>query len=239
MNYLWPISITAGVIVIFVLYLIFRKPKEVAEDPNALNRARDAMDEDQIALDEYSNRELSSVELGTRYERYIGHLYEMNGFEVEYHGATNELEDLGRDLIVKKGKEILIVQTKCWAKKRSIREKHIFQLYGSMVHFRRTSKAKSLTTKAVIYTSYSSYSGRAIEVSQDLGVELKTEKLDNSYPKVKCKISDNGEKAYHLPFEPGYDELSIDPSKGEFFAHSVLDAFEKGHRRPEKSESAA
>ncbi len=239
MEHLWPISILAGGIVLFILFLTIRKPKEVIEDQNALNKARNAMDDDEIALEEYSNRELSPLEVGTRYERYIGHLYEIKGYKVNYHGATNALEDLGRDLIVKKGKDVLIVQTKCWARKKHIHEKHIFQLYGSMVHFSRTSETKGLESKAVIYTSYARYSGRAIEIAQDLGVELKTEKLDNSYPKVKCKISAKEEKTYHLPFDPGYDELSVDLSKGEFFAHSVLEAFDKGHRRPEKKDSAA
>lgn len=76
-------------------------------------------------------------------------------------------------------------------------------------------------------------------MAQDLGVELKTEKLDNSYPKVKCKVSAKGVKTYHLPFDLGYDHLTIDPNKGECYCYTVEEAFNKGHRRMEEENTAA
>jgi hypothetical protein len=236
MDYFWPICIGLGVMALIVFYLLMRKPRKVTVDQKAIDQARMAANEDQMSLDEYVNRELSSVEVGTRYERYIGYLHEANGYKVEYHGVKNRLEDLGRDLIAIKNDQVLIIQTKCWAKTKSIREKHIFQLYGTKVHYELTSNLK---TKAIIYNSYSSFSGRAVEVASDLKVELKTKKLDNFYPKVKCKVSDTGVKTYHLPFHDGYDELSISTKKGEFFARTVIEAFEKGHFRPATEKIAA
>ncbi len=86
--------------------------------------------EAQRQLDEYHNSNLPPEEVGRLYERYIGYLYEEEGYEVKYNGANNGVQDMGRDLIVSCVDETIIVQTKCWAKFKSIPESHIFQLYG-------------------------------------------------------------------------------------------------------------
>lgn len=64
------------------------------------------------------------------YERYIGSRYESKGWRVNCHGATEGLEDLGRDLVCEKGSDVQVVQAKYWASHKTIHEKHIFQLYG-------------------------------------------------------------------------------------------------------------
>lgn len=239
MDYFIILTVTIIILALVMFIFVLKKSKKVNLDQKALDKALNEMNEDEIALERFVNRELTSLEVGLRYERYIGYIYEMNGYNVDYNGAVNEMKDLGRDLIVRKGNQVLIIQTKCWAKKRSIREKHIFQLYGTKEHFNLTSSKRGLSSKAVLYTSYARFSGQAIEVAQDLGVELKTEKLNNFYPKVKCKVSPKKIKTYHLPFDPGYDSLSVDPKKGEFFAYTVAEAFEKGHRRPSLTKDAA
>lgn len=239
MEYSTPITIAAVAIISLVFYLKVIKPKGKTECQKSLDEARNTMLEDEISLENYENRELTLSEIGTLYERYIGHLYEKDGCDVEYHGAINGVKDLGRDLIVQKGKDTLVIQTKCWGKDKLIHAKDIFQLYGSMEHLRATTKSNGQNLKAVFYTSSASYTGPAIEVAQDLGVDLKTKKLNSSYPVVKCKVSAKGEKTYHLPFDLDYDHLKVDPEKGEFFAGSIVDAFEKGHRRSQDRANAA
>ncbi len=56
----------------------------------------------------------SNWQIGTDYERYIGYLYERKGWNVYYHGMKG-YEDLGRDLVCKKGNSVDIVQCKYWA----------------------------------------------------------------------------------------------------------------------------
>ena len=85
----------------------------------------------QLALDRYLSKTLSPVAVGRLYERYLGYLHECEGWEVEYHGIIEGYADLGRDLICRKGNEVLIVQAKCWSKQKLIHEKHIFQLFGT------------------------------------------------------------------------------------------------------------
>ena len=84
----------------------------------------------QRALDRYWKRDKDPWQIGRDYERYIGHLYELKGYKVEYHGIERVKEDLGRDLICINGNVIEIVQCKYWSSQKGIpvRENHITQL---------------------------------------------------------------------------------------------------------------
>ena len=82
----------------------------------------------QLALDRYWNKEKSNLEIGRLYERYIGYIYESQGWKVKYEGIIKGFEDFGRDLICEKDGKHLIIQCKCWSKDKVIREKYIMQL---------------------------------------------------------------------------------------------------------------
>ena len=194
--------------------------------------------EAQRDLDNYLKASLSSVDIGRMYERYIGHLYELEGYDVEYHGAVNGVADMGRDLIVSNSDEVFVVQAKCWAKGKLIQENVIFQLFGSTEHFRLTSRMKRPITRAVLVTT-ANFSEEARRVAQVLGVELRAKALDRSYPMIKCCVSENGNKFYYLPFDAGYDTLKPITRKGGFFARTVREAVESGFRRSEKYNAAA
>ena len=79
----------------------FLKPEEFKKLPT--NK------KNQLALDRYLNKTHSKLEIGRFYERYIGHLYEKDGWIVKFFGIIEGFDDLGRDLICKKGNEIHIV----------------------------------------------------------------------------------------------------------------------------------
>lgn len=192
----------------------------------------------QRELDKYLRETLSPVEIGRFYERYIGYLYELEGYDVDYHGALKGFEDLGRDLIVRAGNEAFVIQTKCWARAKVIQENLIFQLYGSMTHFAITSKVRGRATKAVFYTT-ARFSDRAREVAKVLGVTLRIEPLNRTYPMIKCIVSADGEKTYYLPFDPYYDEIKIRHQQGDFFALTTREAADKGFRRATRYQKAA
>jgi len=63
------------------------------------------------------------------------YLREQEGFFVSYHGILEGYDDMGRDLICKRFGIIEIVQCKCWAHTKTIREKHINQLYGTSAKY--------------------------------------------------------------------------------------------------------
>lgn len=202
------------------------------------------VERNQKALDRYLSSRKKSYEIGRDYERYIGYLYEAQNFKVEYIGIEKGLEDLGRDLICIKNDEIEIVQCKCWANHKTIHEKHINQLYGTVVkyyieHKQILDKRKSLILfpdlissgqiKATFVTS-TKLSDTAKKFADALGVNVIQNKPLEKYPVIKCNISSNGNKIYHLPFDQQYDKTLI-KNHGEFYAQTVIEAENKGFRR--------
>lgn len=198
----------------------------------------------QKALDRYISSRKKPYEIGRDYERYIGYLYEKDGYKVEYMGIEKGLEDLGRDLVCIKDNEIEIVQCKCWASHKTIHEKHINQLYGTVVkyfidHNQISNRKKTLTLfpelistgqiKAAFVTS-TKLSETAMKFATALGVKIIEEKPLDKYPLIKCNIGANGDKIYHLPFDQQYDKTLI-KNKGEFYASTVKEAEDKGFRR--------
>ena len=72
----------------------------------------------QLALERYCNRNKTNSEIGREFERYIGYLYELKGYDVEYRGIIDGFDDRGRDLICTKDGKTLVVQCKYWLRKR-------------------------------------------------------------------------------------------------------------------------
>lgn len=198
----------------------------------------------QKALDRYLTSRKKSYQIGRDYERYIGYLYETQGYKVEYVGIEKGIEDLGRDLVCTKENEIEIVQCKCWASHKTIHEKHINQLYGTVVKFyiehqqlldspKKLTLFPDLITSGQIkatFTTTTKLSETAKIFAKALGVKVVEEKSLQKYPIIKCNVTASGEKIYHLPFDQQYDKTSI-KNKGEFYAMTVAEAEAKGFRR--------
>ena len=51
---------------------------------------------------------------------------------------------------------------------------------------------------------------------------------------IKCNLSNNGEKIFHLPFDQQYDKIKIEPEKKEQYVTTVHEAFELGYRRAKR-----
>jgi DUF2075 family protein len=199
-------------------------------------------DRNQLALDRYINRSMSKWEIGREYERYIGYCYELEGYNVKYVGIIDGFEDMGRDLICTKNEEILIVQCKCWSKKKTIHEKHINQLYGTAIKYvidkfkikdvYELHQTMSEGNVMPVFVTSTKLSDKAISFAKSLGVEVYQNNPLDSYPRIKCHISKRtGEKIYHLPFDQQYDTTMIDIYDDEFYCFSVDEAVENGFRR--------
>ncbi|MDD5012948.1 MAG: restriction endonuclease [Candidatus Pacebacteria bacterium] len=184
----------------------------------------------QIALDRFWKRKKSKWLIGRLYERYVGYLYEQKNYDVEYVGIFKGFEDLGRDLICKKGNNIIIIQCKYWAQFRTIYEKHIFQFFGTVFQYKDENPEKKV--KGFFYTS-TELSDLARRFSKELNIELAENfKFDKDYPCIKCNVSrKNKEKIYHLPFDQQYDKVKIEKNKGEFYYKTVKEAEDAGFRR--------
>lgn len=192
------------------------------------------IERNQLAFERYLKRKKSNWELGRDYELFCGIELEKDGWAVEYHGIEKKLLDFGRDLIATKGEEILIVQCKYWAKYKVIHEKHIFQLFGSMMEFQINSKSTKVNAMIITNTNLSD---TAKKVSDLLGIRYIENKPLSDFPRIKCNINKDEfgatTKIYHLPFDQQYDTTRIQ-NIGECYAWDVYDAERKGFRRAKR-----
>lgn len=185
----------------------------------------------ELALARYSKRKKSNWEVGIEYERYIGYKYESHGFKVIYNGAVEGLEDMGRDIVATFGNKTYVIQCKRWAKEKIIHEKHIFQLYGTGLLYHLDHPEQIVE---YVLVSSCKLSDVAEKVAKHLGITIVSDYAIEVYPLVKCNISKDGEKIYHLPFDQQYDRINITYSKGEFYAYTIKEAEEKGFRHAYK-----
>lgn len=189
-------------------------------------------DKNQLALDRYLNGNLSKVQIGRLYEMYLGWLYEKNGFIVTYNGIEQGVEDMGRDLICIKPNETVIVQAKCWSQSKTIHEKHVYQLYGTVCTY-KIEHPEVKKVRAFLYVT-NQLSPVARAAAQMLKIKVEENfALDKSFPMIKCNIGRSGEKIYHLPFDQQYNKTQI-KSPGEMYCRTVAEAEANGFRRAKR-----
>ncbi len=197
----------------------------------------------QLAFDRWKRSRKTNWQIGREYERFIGYTYEKKGFKVEYYGAVKGLDDLGRDLIASKDGKIEIIQCKYWAKSKTIHEKHVFQLYGTVIEHTISnnqsgenlplfSKFTELSNIKPVFITSTTLSERASSFAELLEVEVRENVELSEYPQIKCNISKTtDERVYHMPFDQQYDRTIIEPGKGEFYAWTAKEAEAAGFRR--------
>ena len=192
-----------------------------------------SVERNQLALNRYNEaHNKTKWQIGRDYELYVGYKCRKKGYDVDYFGSYMGLEDLGRDLIAKKGKSVLIIQCKYWSHDKTIHEKHITQLYGTMVCYCIENNIPQKNVKGVLVTNIH-LSDKARKMADFLKIQYVEDIEKGDYPCIKCNIGHDefGEtRIYHLPFDQQYDATKID-SPGEFFAMTVKEAEEAGFRR--------
>jgi hypothetical protein len=183
----------------------------------------------QRALDRYLRSRKSPWQLGRDYERYVGYLREQAGFTVTYHGIEKGLEDLGRDVLAERDGSVEVIQCKRWAQAKTIHEKHVFQLYGTMVLARLENPDKEISGT---FTTTTGLSSKAREVAGYLDIKVEEQFPLKDYPRIKCNIGRRGEeRIYHLPFDQQYDSTLIEPERGERYVSTVAEAEAGAFRR--------
>lgn len=184
----------------------------------------------QLALDRYWSRSRKSKWLlGREYERYIGYLFEAEGYSVYYQGILEGFDDLGRDLVAKRDGNTFVVQCKRWSQHKEIHENHINQLFGTATKYYLDHREEVVS--AVIYTT-TTLSSRARDFAGHLSIQVRDQFPMADYPSIKCNISrKTGEKIYHLPFDQQYDKVLVEEEKSESYAWTVDEAESQGFRR--------
>lgn len=188
----------------------------------------------QLALDRYiSSHKKSNWQIGRDYELFVAYRYSLKGYLVDTFGSYMQLEDLGRDLILTKGHEVRIVQCKYWAQHKEIHEKHLFQLYGTVVAYCIEHNISQSYVKGIFVTNIT-LSKMAKQFADYLGILVVENYAMGDFPRIKCNIGRNefGTKQYiyHLPMDQQYDLVKID-QPGECYAFTVEEAESLGFRR--------
>jgi Restriction endonuclease. len=184
-------------------------------------------------------RKLSNREKGSRYERYLGYLYERAGWKVDYNGETSGVLDGGIDLICisRDGEMCHAVQAKHWAR-RQIDTQDIRKFKEDFEDIRRLIKHPS--PQAVFIISSSSFTPEAKELAEEYDITILAQaKMPKSYPLVKCLNKSNGEKIYVLPpivstgkYGSGsiYVYLSADFTQGDCYVYTCAEAERLGYK---------
>ena len=203
----------------------------------------------QLALDRYNQRhKKSNRRVGYDYELYCGYNIEHKNLlrckvdSIVQYGIEEGLSDLGRDIIASSGDKTYIIQCKRWGKERPIRENTIMQLYGSAAEFcmnkykDEKQPLKHLGKEVIpVLMTTTELSDVAIRFAKYLNVKIERTSFDaTKYPQIKCNISKDGEKIYHLPFDQQYDKIKIEKEKGECFVFTIKEAEELGFRHAMK-----
>lgn len=192
----------------------------------------------QLALDRYrSSHSKTKWQIGRDYELYTGYRFSKKGYKVDYFGSYMGLEDLGRDLIAKKEHKTLIIQCKYWSQEKKIHEKHINQLYGTLVCYCIEHHIDQSSVTGVLVTNIE-LSPTAIKMAKYLGIEYVEHFELGEYPCIKCNVGKDEyglkTKIYHLPFDQQYDRTIINEKDGDFMAMTVKEAEDAGFRRAYK-----
>ena len=195
-------------------------------------KALSETERNQLALDRYvESHKKSKWQIGRDYELFVGHTYRSMGYKVDFYGTYMGLEDLGRDLICKKGSKTLIVQCKYWSKEKQIHEKHIMQLFGSLTQYKIEHSGEKVSGVLVTNITLSEVARKFAEA---LGISFSEGLEFGEFPRIKCNIGHdekgNITKIYHLPMDQQYDKTKID-QPGERLVYTVAEAEAKGFRR--------
>ena len=194
------------------------------------------IERNQLALDRYVASRKSKWQIGRDYELSVAHEYMSAGFQVDTFGSYMGLKDLGRDLIAKKGTLTYIIQCKYWSQSKEIHEKHLYQLYGTLVGYCIENNISRKNRKQVqgVFVTNIKLSEMARKVAEDLNLHVYENRGMADFPRIKCNIgkdeAGNPTKIFHLPMDLQYDATKID-KPGEFYAFTVQEAVDAGFRR--------
>lgn len=188
-----------------------------------------SLEELQNHLDAYRQKAINSGnrdkwKYGRDYERYIGYLWEKDGWKVIYNGAVEGNFDGGIDLICYKDNDCCLIQCKRW--KNNVGAEYI-ERFNKVVE-RFTEHHFNYNEVIGVFYTTSNYTDDAREVGWEYDIDCRTERFGSirEYPPVKCLVR-NDEKVYYLPFDKEFDKISV--KNGCDYKFTVADAEKAGY----------
>ena len=168
---------------------------------------------------------------GRDYERYVGYLFEREGFSVIYNGATLGSSDGGIDLFCFKSGIVYPIQCKRWKNQVGVEE--IYKFAEAVESFKRNRSAYPIPliyskVMPLFYTT-NGYTSDADRTASSKNITCQVQKFNSirEYPAVKC-TSKSGRKVYYLPFDRDFDSIHVGVYRGGCYKFSVLEAEQAG-----------
>lgn len=168
---------------------------------------------------------------GRDYERYIGYLFEREGFSVVYNGAINGSSDGGIDLFCFKSGIVYPIQCKRW--KNQVGDEEIYKFAEAVERFKRNRSSYPIPliySKVMpLFYSTNGYTVDAERTASSKNITCQVQKFNSirEYPAVKCTFRE-GKKVYYLPFDNDFDSIRVGVYRGGCYKFSVLEAEKEG-----------
>ena len=199
------------------------KPKEILDAEKELRRKYTL----KHCLKNYKNqkRKLSKEEVGARFERQIGYMYENAGMNVSYNGIYKKFQDDGIDLIIKDKKTHILIQCKNYSAKHNVHSNTIAQLVGDSLTYEL--EHPDIEVKRMLITSNDNLDDRAKEYLKLHKTEHFVKQYSLDYPLIKCKKES---MIYHLPCNANYDMIKINIKRGDSYIETEEEAVQLGYR---------
>ena len=184
-----------------------------------------------------SAQAINKWKYGRDYERYIGYLFERDGYHVVYNGALEGKADGGIDVFAFKDGFIHLIQCKRWRSRIGAEEIEKFADAVDRFENHRHRYERIIPTgysKCKVFPMFyatNGYTDEAFNEAYWSDIKLKTQpfKSIREYPPVKCTIL-NKQKVYYLPFDRDFDKVHIGVYRGGCYKFTVFEAERAGYR---------
>ena len=155
------------------------------------------------------------------YDLYIGYLCEYRGFNVEYCGISNGVNDDGIDLICRKDNWAILVRCKA----NGMKSYFVHYLAARALRFKMDNP--NINVGALCVTS-GTLSDNAKNVADKFSIAVKDTIPFQNFPYVKCRVLNDGRKVHYTPLDNEYLTTTITPANGDMFCDNVNDAMQQG-----------
>lgn len=184
-------------------------------------------------LSDYNKREKTLWELGIEYERYIGYLWESQGYKVIYNGAVKGSADGGIDLIFISEFTTYVVQCKRWKKGSYINTEEIKKFHQNVKKFKKSNRELIGDNNLLaIFYSTTNFTADAKKFAKRYKIDCQVKEFNivYEYPPVKCGKTYDGRKFYCLPFDEEFDKIQLHCDRGDCYKFTIDEAEKAGYQ---------
>jgi len=172
----------------------------------------------------------AALDYGLQFERFIGQRFESRGWSVTYRGIKLGKNDGGIDLIARRQRKIRLVQCKCWLN-ITLGADVVSRMIGAVERFKWELQQQRHGSRTdihgeIITTGTADEEACALAAAHD--ILLCQNIIKHPYPAIKAQKVGPDFGRFLIPFDKGYDTMSINPQKGDRYFTTIREAVAAG-----------